>query len=50
VGPPRWYAVATFPGREPPEVPEDARLVITVGSEVGAGGRADVMELDAPEG
>lgn len=45
VGPPRWYGAGQFPGFQEPEVSASARHVLTVRSEVGQGGRADVYEF-----
>jgi hypothetical protein len=49
VGPPRWLALTTYPGDDPPVgAPLGLDPVITVRSEVGDGGRADVYELPGP--
>lgn len=50
VGPARWLTTIDFPGFDEPELEPGARLAITIGSDVGRGGRTDVQELDVGDG
>ncbi len=45
VGEPRWSVLVTYPGTDPAEVPENAVLRASFISEVGEGGRVDVIEI-----
>lgn len=50
VGPPRWGVLTTYPGTDAPAVPENATVVDSFVSELGQGGRIDVVEYTDPEG
>lgn len=46
VGPPQWVVLASFPGTDPPEVPEGGAIVESFTSERGEGSRVDVIRLE----